>query len=108
MVKGGAMIVGKSSIFSREQKREFQKLSIVKDARELVTAEMVHRMFPPTSLNALSDIIDSAASLSPIPTIIAPPFTSMDTRYNSYHNRCTTYQDLYGPGHCCMQPMPGE
>ena len=57
--KNQQIVVGKSSIFSRQQKTEFQKLSLVKDAREIVTAEMVHRMFPPTSMNALSDIIDS-------------------------------------------------
>ena len=57
--KNEQIVVGESSIFSRQQKVEFQKLSLVKDAREIVTAEMVHRMFPPTSMNALSDVIDS-------------------------------------------------
>ena len=120
--KNQQIVVGKSSIFSRQQKREFQKLSLVKDAREIVTAEMVHRMFPPTSMNALSDIIDSPSFSTqdfisdqlqqvflpfPLSLIHFLPRWVLVTN-NSYHNRCTTYQDLYGPGYCCMQLMPGE
>jgi len=40
--KNDQIVIGKSSIFITEQKEEFQKLSHIKDARELITSEMIY------------------------------------------------------------------
>ena len=57
--KDDQIILGLSGIYSTQQKREFQKFTLVKNTRELVTSEIVYRMFPPTSLTTLSNAIGS-------------------------------------------------
>ena len=59
--KDDQIIFGHSGIFSTQQKREFQKFTLVKNARELVTSEIVYQMFPPTSLTTLSNTIGSSS-----------------------------------------------
>ena len=54
--KGDQIILHHSGVYSAKQKKEFQKFSLVKDARELVSSEIVYRMFSPTSLD---DAIES-------------------------------------------------
>ena len=44
-----------------KQKQEFQKLTLIKDARELITSQMIYQMFPPASLNTLSNTIESSS-----------------------------------------------
>ena len=44
-----------SSIYSIQQRKEFRKFSLIKDARELVTEEIVYKMFPETAMNTLDD-----------------------------------------------------
>ena len=57
--KDDQIILRHSGIYSAQQKEEFQKFSLVKNARELVNSEIVYRMFSPTSLNALDDALGS-------------------------------------------------
>ena len=42
-------------IYSLQQRKEFRKFSLIKDARELVTEEIVYKMFPETAMNTLDD-----------------------------------------------------
>ena len=60
--KNDQIVIGKSSIFITEQKEEFQKLSHIKDARELITSEMIYQTFPPASLNTSTTIESSSFS----------------------------------------------
>ena len=59
--KDDQIVFGHTSIFSTQQKREFQKFTLVKNVRELVTSQIVYQMFPPASLNTLSNTIGSSS-----------------------------------------------
>ena len=38
-----------------KQRKEFRKFSLIKDARDMVTEEIVYKMFPQTAMNTLDD-----------------------------------------------------
>ena len=57
--KGDEIVLKRSGIDSDQQKKEFQKFSLVKNAREIVNSKIVYQIFPTRNLDALDDTIDS-------------------------------------------------
>ena len=48
-----------SSIYSTKQIKEFKKFSLIKNARDLLSSEIIYKMFPPASMKALDEKIES-------------------------------------------------
>ena len=48
-----------SSVYSTKQRKEFQKFSLIKNAQDLVDSEIIYKMFPPASMEALDEKIES-------------------------------------------------
>ena len=47
-----------SNIYSNTQRREFRKFSLIKNARDMVTEEIVYNMFPPAEMKTLDEEIE--------------------------------------------------
>ena len=56
--KEDQIVTRQSSIYSTKQRREFKKFSPFKNARDLVTSEIVYKMFPPAKMKALDEKIE--------------------------------------------------
>ena len=48
-----------SSIYSTKQIKEFKKFCLIKNARDLVSSEIIYKMFPPASMKTLDEKIES-------------------------------------------------
>ena len=46
-----------TNIYSMKQRKEFKKFSLIKNARDMVTEEIVYNMFRPAEMNTLDDEI---------------------------------------------------
>ena len=55
--KEDQIVTRQSGIYSLQQRKEFRKFFLIKDARDLVTEEIVYKMFPETAMNTLDDEI---------------------------------------------------
>ena len=58
-IKKDQIVLRQSSVYSTKQRKEFQKFSLIKNARDLVNSEIIYKMFPPASMEALDEKIES-------------------------------------------------
>ena len=47
-----------SNIYSTKQRKEFKKFALIKNARDMVTEEIVYNMFPPAEMKTLDEEIE--------------------------------------------------
>ena len=57
--KEDQIVLRQSSVYRTKQRKEFQKFSLIKNARDLVDSEIIYKMFPPASMEALDEKIES-------------------------------------------------
>ena len=55
--KEDQIVTRQSSIYSTKQRREFKKFALIRNARDMVTSEIVYKMFPQANMKALDEKI---------------------------------------------------
>ena len=55
--KEDQIVTRQSNIYSTKQRKEFKKFAPIKNARDMVTEEIVYNMFPPAEMKTLDEEI---------------------------------------------------